>query len=42
MNRKMTEQKDTSSMEILQKKLEKAEKTITNYESVIFKGKFRQ
>jgi len=42
MNRKMTEQKDTSSMEMLQKKLEKAEKKITNYESVIFKGKFRQ
>jgi len=38
----MTEQKDTSSMEILKKKLEVAEKTIANYESVIFKGKFRQ
>ena len=42
MNRRMTEQKDTPNMEILQKKLEIAEKTIANYESVIFKGKFRQ
>ena len=42
MNRKMTEQKDTPNMEMLQKKLEIAEKKLAKYESVIFKGKFRQ
>jgi len=43
MNRKMPENKeDTMSIETLQRKLAAAEKKLAKYESVIFKGKFRQ
>ena len=43
MNRKMPENKeDPPSVETLQRKLDAAEKKLAKYESVIFKGKFRQ